>query len=596
MSANQSRRRIETGLSPDSSTRPKIDNTLPYQRGELELNSIRLVEIQSAVDDEDPVICSLSEVTYGSKPKFEALSYMWGAEKAKDVITVNNHPFEVRRNLLDALLFLRRQVASGKARQPFWIDAICIKQSDVEERNRQVRIMDQIYFRARTVVVWLGSGYTEFQKELVGEVKPDGGKEREGNSPQSENSIQQKMVRLLRTDPYWDRLWILQEIGRALKLRVCFGEKSSSWQNFMQYIAMHNSDGNTGPLRLDRLLRQEKYNDSHTLKRLLEEHREAKCSEPRDKVYGLVGLATDATGFTMDYSKSLYDVWKDTMVFMNQRGLFEHESQILLIGGLVKRSLMGNDANPFTQILRDHEDQVEPNQLIEDEKSALVFCLKAIPLGCVIHVGPSASDIISKPNEASDWRIATQRLFPAKQLGSAHREHDSLLRALLESDESDIEMTCFHRPSTVVWKEPRRQNGSAKGYIAEVQGTIGTTVFELPQMSQQATDRLAPVQPRLYLAKRNDDPTPRKMGVASGLVRPGDLVCWVRSTKRAILVRIIGEDQGCAKARVFGTALATEDICVSAPDQDYAQRWQSLKGEWRMTVQVDAGTVFMLLE
>jgi hypothetical protein len=73
----------------------------------------------------------------------------------------------------------------------------------------------------------------------------------------------------------------------------------------MDFIAMHNSDGSTGPLRLDRLLRQEKYNDSHTLKRLLEEHREAKCAEPRDKVYGLVGLASDAAQFPMDYSKSL---------------------------------------------------------------------------------------------------------------------------------------------------------------------------------------------------------------------------------------------------------------------------------------------------
>lgn len=594
MSANQSRRRDDPGPSSASSIKPAIDKTLPYQGRELDKDSLRLVQIQPAVHETDPVTCMLGEVTFGSRPKFEALSYTWGTERADDAIILNGHPFEVRRNLLDALLFLRRQVASGNVQQLFWIDAICINQSDVDERNRQLRIMDQIYFRATTVVVWLGSRYTEFQRELVGKVKPEEGEEREEDSSQNGNSVQQQMVRHLRTDAYWDRLWILQEIGRAKKLRVCFGDGSFSWVRFMHLITMHNSDGNTGPLRLDRLLRQEKYNDSHTLKRLLEEHREAKCSEPRDKVYGLVGLASDAAQFPMDYNKSLYEVWKDTMVFMNQWGLFKEESQILPLGALVKTALMENYGDPLSQISREHEDQVDPTQLIETNRSRLVFCLKAVPLGCVIHVGPLASDIISRPNEALAWRTATQRLFPATELGLAYREHDSLLHALLECDESEIETKCFNRPSTVVWEDSKTypQLHEAQDYIMQVQKGIDTTTFQLPQMPQQATDRLAPVQPRLYLAKRHGSSTPRKMGVASGLVQQGDLVCWVRSSRKALLIRVIGE----GKARVFGTALATEDICISTADYNYAQRWESLKDEWSTNAQVDAGTIFILLE
>lgn len=595
MSANQSRRRVDPGPSSASSTKPAIDKTLPYQGTELDENSLRLVQIQPAVHETDPVICTLGEVTFGSRPKFEALSYTWGTERADDALILNGHPFEVRRNLLDALLFLRRQVASGKVQQLFWIDAICINQSDVNERNRQLRIMDQIYFRASTVVVWLGSRYTEFQRELVGKVKPEEGEEREEDFSQNGNSIQQQMVRYLRTDAYWDRLWILQEIGRAKKLRVCFGDGSFAWVDFMHLITMHNSDGNTGPLRLDRLLRQEKYNESHTLKRLLEEHREAKCSEPRDKVYGLVGLASDAAEFPMDYNKSLYEVWKDTMVFMNQRDLFKEESQILPIGALVKTALMENYSDPLSQISREHEDQVDPTQLIETKESRLVFCLKAVPLGCVIHVGPSASEVISRPNEASAWRTATQRLFPATELGLAHREHDRLLHALLECDESEIETKCFNRPSTVVWKDSQTYSGYkyvAQNYIKHVQNRIRTTTFQSPQMPQQTTDRLASVQPRLYLAKKCGGSTERKMGVASGLVQPGDLVCWVRSSRKALLIRVVRE----GKLRVFGTALATEDIYISTADYNYAQRWESLKYEWSMDAQVDAGTVFILLE
>jgi hypothetical protein len=37
-----------------------------------------------------------------------------------------------------------------------WIDTLCISQTDIPERNRQLRIMPHIYMRAQTVKVWLG--------------------------------------------------------------------------------------------------------------------------------------------------------------------------------------------------------------------------------------------------------------------------------------------------------------------------------------------------------------------------------------------------------------------------------------------------------
>lgn len=38
----------------------------------------------------------------------------------------------------------------------FWVDAVCINQDDLEERSAQVKIMPQVYSKARCVVVWLG--------------------------------------------------------------------------------------------------------------------------------------------------------------------------------------------------------------------------------------------------------------------------------------------------------------------------------------------------------------------------------------------------------------------------------------------------------
>lgn len=84
---------------------------------------------------------------------YEALSYEWGDPKApKHNIVLNGQPFEVRENVFQALLCLRSMEITG----PLWVDAICINQEDVQERNHQVRIMDSIYRLARRVRVWIG--------------------------------------------------------------------------------------------------------------------------------------------------------------------------------------------------------------------------------------------------------------------------------------------------------------------------------------------------------------------------------------------------------------------------------------------------------
>jgi Heterokaryon incompatibility protein (HET) len=43
-----------------------------------------------------------------------------------------------------------------KRRPGCWIDAICINQNDIEERNAQVKRMRDIYTQLSYVLVWLG--------------------------------------------------------------------------------------------------------------------------------------------------------------------------------------------------------------------------------------------------------------------------------------------------------------------------------------------------------------------------------------------------------------------------------------------------------
>lgn len=59
---------------------------------------------------------------------------------------------KVISNLEELLLRLRDPDEWGT----LWIDAICINQEDIEERNEQVHYMHKIYHTAAEVLIWLG--------------------------------------------------------------------------------------------------------------------------------------------------------------------------------------------------------------------------------------------------------------------------------------------------------------------------------------------------------------------------------------------------------------------------------------------------------
>ncbi|KAM0324733.1 hypothetical protein ACHAPQ_008231 [Fusarium lateritium] len=99
---------------------------------------------------------------------YNALSYTWGTPRinmadeeqgTKKSIVMNDQILDVQPNLYDALLELL--VACEGI--PIWIDALCINQSDELERSAQVSVMNQIYGKAKRVIVWLGKPYPELE-------------------------------------------------------------------------------------------------------------------------------------------------------------------------------------------------------------------------------------------------------------------------------------------------------------------------------------------------------------------------------------------------------------------------------------------------
>lgn len=93
---------------------------------------------------------------------YEALSYVWGGEtKPKSIIITESQndgnkevgsELSITQNLHDALLHLRH----WRFPRILWVDAVCIDQTNNEEKGHQIELMPVIYARAKCVLVWLG--------------------------------------------------------------------------------------------------------------------------------------------------------------------------------------------------------------------------------------------------------------------------------------------------------------------------------------------------------------------------------------------------------------------------------------------------------
>lgn len=90
--------------------------------------------------------------------EYEALSYSWGHPHMTRAVTVEPREgwsggfLPITSNMDLALRSLRLQDRP----RVLWIDAICINQSNLLERNHQVQWMDQVYKKARRVIVYIG--------------------------------------------------------------------------------------------------------------------------------------------------------------------------------------------------------------------------------------------------------------------------------------------------------------------------------------------------------------------------------------------------------------------------------------------------------
>ncbi|KAK3679945.1 hypothetical protein LTR78_000322 [Recurvomyces mirabilis] len=255
------------------------------------------------------IVCSLERISPNkSKDGYYALSYRQGTAAPEKKIRVSGVELKVRPELHAALVRLRTEKIYR-----IWIDALCIQQFDKREKAQQIRMMGAIYQMAIGVYAWLGPAYDNSAAGMKYLSDPS-----TGSAPRSmkerfrirhlkhhqEDSLgpTQQAVHNILDRPYWQRVWIIQEISMARSVTFWCGEESVDFDSLMKAL------GDPNDLSDMRLILQDKQGTIDGIRKfresvssarrmtllgtLLESHH-SQATDKRDKIYALRSLAHD---------------------------------------------------------------------------------------------------------------------------------------------------------------------------------------------------------------------------------------------------------------------------------------------------------------
>lgn len=88
--------------------------------------------------------------------KYVAVSYAWGDPTSLVCITISGMSLRITKNLYEALSAIGQLQQNNLQQLWIWADAICINQSDIDEKSVQIPCMGDIYRAAFRVIIWLG--------------------------------------------------------------------------------------------------------------------------------------------------------------------------------------------------------------------------------------------------------------------------------------------------------------------------------------------------------------------------------------------------------------------------------------------------------
>ncbi|KAH6651675.1 heterokaryon incompatibility protein-domain-containing protein [Truncatella angustata] len=283
-------------------------------------NEIRVLDLlHSPSVGDTPIVCELRAIPLSAKADYEALSYVWGDETATETIEVSGRQVTITPSLLEAL----RRLRSPTQKRTLWIDQLCIEQWNLEEKKQQVQLMRDIYKHCRRCLVWLGEIKEHVSLadaargwEVLTYLAAANGAEDPSEIPMpwaasGRETALYDAIKALRSSseqehPWWDRIWTVQEATIPEEVLLLWGPLALPWETLTQAAATWIDPG--CPYPLSNLLTPETETilsglmvhviwlniakdrlDGKPLD-IVNRWRFRKSTDPRDKIYGLMGL------------------------------------------------------------------------------------------------------------------------------------------------------------------------------------------------------------------------------------------------------------------------------------------------------------------
>jgi hypothetical protein len=307
------------------------------------------------------ISCQLLHTSLSRSSVYEALSYEWGPPKPRRAVFVGGEKVSVTDNLYWALHSLRLP----HAERVVWVDALCINQKDVAEKNLQIPQMARIYSHAEQVVIYLGRSTALLADLLTHSALPISAEQfyRWLSELKSENAFRDGRMVFVLCEwffklTYWTRTWIIQEVVTARSLMLQFSDCSAPWEaielifKLVEKSANDSSYGRIGTdsqcYKLYEMRRRRANGSGFAFYELLNLTRTTSCTDPRDRIYSILGLVDDAP-IVADYSVSTTDLYEDMIRLADDMPL-EHVSHFCS----VYRDLIGSPfrINPAPAELR----------------------------------------------------------------------------------------------------------------------------------------------------------------------------------------------------------------------------------------------------